>query len=365
LSLSSLVTPVLTGVIATADGKLLISGNSTTSTYQMWVARITSGGALDTTTFNSGATGGVAGIMQFAPGAAATPTARQLTSIAIYGDGEISLVGTEASSTSTANNPFMSRAYNTPYTTQQPIDLTAKPDGTNDVTLGASTTSATNLGITFFGSSGANAASAQIARAIALQNNNNIVVAIDGGAAAGTPTPSQIFLTKFDIDGVVVSGFGTAGQATVLSAYNNQYVQDMVTFTTVAGVNKAILAGYVTNTTLGSTSSLLLQYNLDTPALDTTFGGFNGNPQGIAFGDGKQINSVVQQTSGRIIAAGISKDTLGLLLGYTSAGKLDNSFGNDGYVTVAGSTALFTHAVDSLNRVVVAYTDQFMQVNVA
>jgi hypothetical protein len=259
----------------------------------------------------------------------------------------------------------MSRAYNTPYTTQQPIDLTAKPDGTNDVTLGASTTSTTDLGITFFGSSGANAASAQIARAIALQNNNNIVVAIDGGAAAGTPTPSQIFLTKFDIDGVVVSGFGTAGQATVLSAYNNQYVQDMVTFTTVAGVNKAILAGYVTNTTLGSTSSLLLQYNLDTPALDTTFGGFNGNPQGIAFGDGKQINSVVQQTSGRIIAAGISKDTLGLLLGYTSAGKLDNSFGNDGYVTVAGSTALFTHAVDSLNRVVVAYTDQFMQVNVA
>ena len=139
----------------------------------------------------------------------------------------------------------------------------------------------------------------------------------------------------------------------------------MVTFTTVAGVHKAILAGYVHNTALNSYDSLLLQYDLDAVALDSSFGGFNGNLAGIAFGDGQQINVVGRQTTGRIVAAGQSQasnpldptTSSGLLLGYTSAGKLDNSFATGGYLTQAGSTALFTQAIDTDNRLVIAYRD--------
>ena len=372
LNINISTAPTLTDLIATADGKILVAGSQGTTPFDMWVARLVNSSgayALDTSTsipvagnipFASGATG----IMQFQFTSTGSTSARALNSIAIYGDGEIAMVGTET--VSSVVTPYLSMAYDTSYTTQEAICLDSKTDGTNDITLGASSATATNLGVTFFVASATTSASGQVARAVALENDANILVAVDGGPT-NSDTESDIFLQMFTIDGTPNTNFGTNGNRTVLSStngYQNQYVRDMVTFTTTAGINKAILAGYAIDSTLGITGSLLLQYNVTTPGLDTTnFGGFDNNLAGIAFGDAQNINVVAQQSSGRIIVAGQSQDLTpgssttaqGLLLGYTAEGKLDNSFGTDGYLTVSASNALFTHAIDTDNRVVIAY----------
>ena len=360
--ISGLTSPTLTSLVTTTDGKVLVAGYQSSSN-QMWVARIVnSAGAygLDTTFAPSAS---IPGIMQFQFDTAGTVTARALNSIAIYGDGEIAMVGTETDTATSPNiNPFLAMAYNTPYIAV-PIAQDSKPIGTNDITLGASSTSATNLGVTFFGNSTGTAAAGQVARAVALENNANIVVALDGGTI-GSPTPSNIFINLFNIDGTLNTTFNTTGQQTITQIYQNQFVRDMITYTTVSGVNKAILVGYVTNTTLSITDSLVLKYNLTTAAIDTTFGGYDGNPAGVAFGDAKQAFVVGRQSTGRVIVGGLNQAGAGLLLGYTSNGKLDYSFGTNGYFT-QGTTGIYTHAIDTSNRIVVAYNDGSNNVNLA
>lgn len=350
LDISTIITstPVLTNLIATSDGNVLVSGYQAT-TSDMWVARVTVAGGLD------GTFGGADGIMTFSFDGGAS--VRNLAGIAVYGDGEIAMVGTETNGTV---NPFLAMAYNNPYVTQVDQSPDSKTIGTNDITLGASSTTSTDLGVTFFASSGADVISGQVARSIALRDDNDFVVAVDGGLSSGSSTPSDIFLQVFNIDGVADTTFGLAGSGyrTVLTTYDNQYVQDMVTFTTVAGVHKAILVGYATNTALSTTSSLLLQYNVTTPGLDSSFGGLSGSPSGIAFGNGKQANVVGLQSNGRIIVGGQSQDDKGLLLGYTANGKMDKSFGSGGYLVASStSNALYTHVIDTENRVVIAYRD--------
>jgi len=348
LAISGLSTPVLTALETSADGYIYVMGNQAT-TSGMFIARLTSATtvavALDVN-FGPGTVGSQTGIFLYAQ---ASTDADLYYGLAVRPDGRLDAFGAETLTAGTTITATMIRVYNDPYTVTVAQASDSKAVGTNDLTLGLTGAN----GITFFGSSAGNAGSAQIARAIALQDDNNIIVAMDGAEAADGTT-SQIMINKFDTDGALNLSFSTDGKATALATYSNQYVQDMVTFTTVAGVHKAIIAGYVTNTTPAITSSLLLQYNLDTAALDSTFGGFDGNEAGVAFGDGQQLFSVGRQSSGRIIAAGLSQNSLGLLLGYTSAGKLDPSFGTGGYQT-QGSTGLYTHAIDTLNRIVVAY----------
>ena len=362
--ISSLTSPTLTGLIATADGKVLVSGDQSGSN-NMWVARITSGGNLDTTTFNPNATaGGIVGVMQFNAGSAGSFISRQLNSIAIYGDGEISMVGTENNG---SNNPFMSRAYDTPYTTQQPLDLMAKAPGTVDNTFGV-TTHVLN-GITFFATSGdVNTSCNQVARAVVMQNGNDngVVVALDGLAQSDS-SGSSIYINMFDVDGLLNPNFNSdavedyiaAGQALVLNQYDNQHVNDMLTFTDINNVSKAIIAGFAQNTTPSLTGSLLIQYNLSpqaSPGLDTSFGGFNGNPAGVAFGDGHSLKTIGLQSNSRIIGAGLDSLGNGLLLGYTATGNLDQSFGQGGTFVQTSANGIYTSAIDSQDRVVIAYT---------
>ncbi|MBP6869615.1 hypothetical protein KBC04_01930 [Candidatus Babeliales bacterium] len=347
LNISSLTGPTVTNLITSADGYALVVGNIATSG---WIARITGGGALDTS-FNPAAIGGVQGIYKYAR---STLVPHLFYGLAVNADGTLGMLGYQDNTTDV---PLLVSVYDDPYTSQQAQSPDSKAVGTIDATLGAGSSNVVTDGIKFFGASG-NAASLQTARALALYDDNNIVVAIDGNSAIGAGT-SEIMINMFDNDGIANPTFGTAGSEIALSNYENQYVRDMVTFTTVAGVHKAILAGYVENSTLGTSDSLLLQYVLTPGAsgLDTSFGGFDGNPSGVAFGDGQALYSVAQQSNGRIIAAGLTQGTLtGLLLGYTANGKMDNSFANNGYQSVdTGSTGIYTHAVDTNNNIVFAY----------
>lgn len=367
--ISGLLSPNITDLVTSTDGYIFVQGNQS-STNAVWVARLTNTGQLDSANFNpegldaSGTPGaGIAGIFEYGP---ANGSSYVFSGLAVNEDATLGMLGYSVTGGSTYT-PLLVSVYNDPYVAQESQSPNAKPVGTNDLTLGVSVTAATDLGITFFGSSSADAGSGQVARSLGLYDDNNFVVAIDGNTSAGAGN-SSIMMNMFDNDGITNPEFGTAGQQTVLSLYQNQYVNDMLTFTTASNVTKAILAGYVSNSDLGSNDSLLLQYIL-TPGsqgLDTTFGGFDGNPLGVAFGDGQKLFSVAQQSTGRIVAAGLSQDNLGLLLGYTSAGKMDSSFANSGYQSVnTGSAGIYSHAIDTNNNIVFVYNNGSNAVAVA
>lgn len=368
LNIAGLVSPTLTSLIATSDGYVLCAGMQSASN-KMWVARVKDNGAggyiLDTN-FNANATyGSIQGIMQFAFDMAGSVTGRALYSIALYNNQQLAMVGIEIDSANTpTTTPFLAMANDSAtFITQELICQSSQQLGTNDLTLGASPSAAADQGVIFYASSTADATSSQKAQAVALQDDANILVAVDGGTYSGSGVPSDIFLKLFNIDGTPNTTFGSSGQQTILSMYQNQNVCDTITFTTPSGVHKAIIAGYVTNSALGSTSSLLMQYNLSTGSIDDSFGGFDSNPEGIAFGDGKQAFVVGQQSIGRIIVGGLSQNNEGLLLGYTSTGKLDPSFGVGGYLstnsasTGTGQTGIYTHAIDSQNRIIIAFNN--------
>ena len=355
----------LASLVTTADGYVLVQGNdvnSSSGASPTWVARLvsTTPGVLGGTyqldiTFNPAAIGGLAGVFKYTAGGGTTSPYHVYNAMTVNAIGVLGVLGYEQTGASTYV-PSLVQLYDDPYTTEEVQSPDSKPVGSNDLTLGVSPTSAGNLGIIFYGSSLADATYGQIARAIALQDDNNIVVAIDGGSTSGGT--SNIFIDMFDNDGILNPNFGSSGQATVLTSYQNQYVKDMVTFTPMANVHKAILAGYVSDTTLGITGSLLLQYNLTTALLDSTFGGYDGNPSGVALGDAQKAFVVGQQSLGRVVVGGITQNNLGVLLGYTSSGKLDTSFGNDGYQSSnTGATGIYTHAIDSENRVLIAYNN--------
>ena len=368
LTITGLASPELTGLIATADGKILVSGNQKTvdATNLMWIARLQDDGddayQLDST-FNPTDSdyGTIRGIMQFAFGD--NVQNRYCNSIAIYPDGTISIVGVEDSDT--IISPFMSRAYDNPYTTQENICEFAQPIGTTDATLGV--TNNVGNGI-LFAAVGSSTQLQQSAQAIALQDDQNILVACN--SQINSDSPSIIVMNMFDVDGLLSTQFNgddpqapcITGQAIVLDSYDNQYVSDMLHFS-VGDVNKAILAGYATNNALSRSNLLVMQYILDSdaPSLDTTFGGFNGDPLGVAMGNNaSQAFTLGRQSMGRIIVGGYQQALEGYIIGlvqaYTSNGLLDQSFGQSGSYLTDSNAAIYASAIDDQDRVVIAYS---------
>ena len=352
-------TPTLSSCIATSDGKILVAGSQENNA--MWVAQITSdaGQYILDPTFNANLTSGdIAGIMQFSFDQSAT--ASNLNSIAIYPGGDITMVGIQTDGTV---NPFLSRAYDAIDITEQAICQNSKPIGTNDLTFGVLNPPV--QGFEFLAITRNPALSGQTAQAIALQNDQTILVAIDGQLDPQDPQePSLIFLNVFTTQGQLDEKFegGFApGQAIVLDSYQDQYVRDMIAIKTNDGVDKAVVTGYVTNAALSSNNLLLLQYLVtpQSPGLDESFGGYNGDPLGIVIGVGQsQGHTVGQQSTGRLIVCGYNPEAqLGLIQGYTQSGLLDETFGNGGYIT-QGSTGVFVSLIDSLDRIVIAYSDE-------
>lgn len=381
-NITNLVDPVLTDFVAKEDGKLIVGGYQS-GNNPMWVARMNNGGSLDKTFGNNSS-----GILTFVI-SSSKKISRILQGLSVQNDGQLSVVGYETDGITT--DAYLVRLYLDPYQTALKKYQGASLIGTLDGTLGkvgssldakknyyAENTkigtqvsihreglrSTTEVGVTFFASPGADATYGQVAQAVALQDVNTVVVAIDGAATSGGS--SRIFINEFDVNGAPVTAFNGTGQATVPQYYQNEYVRDIVTFTTTEAVHKAILVGYVTNTTLGITNSVVWQYNLSDIGLDTTFGGLHGNPGGIAFGIGKQAHVVGTQSNGRIIVGGLDQAGNGLIIGYSSQGKLDKSFGSDGSgLFKQGTTGIYTHAIDTENRIVIAYNDGSNNVAVA
>lgn len=346
--ITGLTSPVLTDFIATLDGDVIAIGTQSGSN-PMWVARLQLTGisaiALDTA-FNP--TGTTPGLMTYS---GAGTSNHSYSACSVRPDGRLLIVGREDT------NPALIRVYNNPYVVEGAQSPNAKSIGTNDLTFGLTGAN----GISFFAFAGTNSSQGQIAQAITLQDDNNVVIALDGQVTGSTD--NCMFLNMFDVDGLPNSNFGIAGKVQLPHNYQHEHVQDLLTFTS-AGVTKAIVVGYATNATLNISGSLIMQYNLSTQAVDSAFGGLNGNATGVAFGDGMQANVVSRQAMGRIIVSGTGLHGNDVLLGYTPAGSLDQTFGLGGCMT-RGTNPIYTHVIDSINRIVIAYNDGTNKVAVA
>jgi uncharacterized delta-60 repeat protein len=163
------------------------------------------------------------------------------------------------------------------------------------------------------------------ASATALQANGQVI------AAGNTPNPltgvTQFALARFNADGSLDRSFGTNGRV----------------ITNLGGANQGILAvavqknGDIIAAGFFGTKDFALARYLPTGKLDKTFG--SNGIETVAFSGAAQINAIAIQSDGKIDVAGTADNTLGshrfTLARFTTAGKLDTSFGTNGIASTS------------------------------
>ncbi len=286
------------------DGKIVAVGNVTIgNTIQILVARYNTNGSLDTTFGTNGIVRTSVGDQDFG------------NAIAVQSDGKIIITGTTVSS----STEFLLIRYLT--------------NGNLDTTFGSA---AIGIVTTLIGS-GANA------NAIGLQSDDKIVVT----GSAVINGQSQFAIVRYINDGIndgdLDPTYGTAGIQTSIigqNALGNALV--------IQTDDKAIVGG-------STTENGLLQFTL---ARYTTSGTLDGtfDTDGVVvtpFGANARINSLALQSTGEIVAGGFSDNDFALAR-YTSTGSLDVSFNGGGTVT----TSISNNA--QVNSVVIQTTGEIV-----
>ena len=196
---------------------------------------------------------------------------------------------------------------------------------------------------TTFGSSGVAPLTNPIATVIALQSDGKILVATGFGpptelfASPNPPGSQPSALARYNSNGTLDTRFGISGQAACVASASAIAIQSDGKILVAGGIPSQLLAGG------NQTGFGVVRYNSN-GKVDNTFGkgggvitGFGGSlPVGSAF-------ALAIQSNGDIVVAGqagaISGNSLGsslfALARYTSAGKLDTSFGSNGTTTTA------------------------------
>ena len=161
-------------------------------------------------------------------------------------------------------------------------------------------------------------------RALAIQTDQKIMVA----GISYNGTDNDFALVRYNIDGTLDHSFGDNGK--VVTDINNN---DFAHAVEIQPDGKIVVAGH---TYPGANYDItLVRYNTD-GALDNSF-----SDDGIVFinvGNEDQCHSIALQEDGKIIAAGFHNngtDKDFTVVRFTSAGSLDESFGDHGIVTTA------------------------------
>ncbi|QDV70163.1 Bifunctional hemolysin/adenylate cyclase precursor [Rosistilla carotiformis] len=172
-----------------------------------------------------------------------------------------------------------------------------------------------------------------------LQADGKIVVAgsfydIDAGYSVAA-------LARYNIDGTLDTSFGTAGMVTTVVAGFSSNITEV----TVLADGKILGAGYVYDYD-GLNEIALFQFNSD-GTLDASFGAGNGYVTATGLADRSLANSMVVQSDGKILVAGIignGGDSDFAVARYNSDGTLDTSFDGDGVVNiVTGGTEAYVN----------------------
>ncbi|WP_334027961.1 delta-60 repeat domain-containing protein [Nocardia terpenica] len=196
---------------------------------------------------------------------------------------------------------------------------------------------------------------ADIANAVALQQDGKIVAA---GTSHGTDTGDNIALARYTADGKLDTGFGDGGKVSTDLGTKADHANAVA----VEPDGKIVVAGSTHDPAQGD-NFVVVRYTSD-GKLDPAFGE-NGKVSTDFGGKADAANALVLQPDGKVVAAGTSHGTdTGdniALARYTADGKLDTGFGNGGKVsTDLGTKADHANAVvlESDGKIVVAGSTQ-------
>ncbi len=295
-----------------SNGQIVVGGFAVNlgSPANFALARYNTNGTLDTNF-------GTNGIATFQPGAGTN----ELTSIAIQSNGQIVAGGY-------ISEQFALVRYNT--------------NGTLDTSFGTN-----GIVITLIsGSIQSNINS------IAIQPNGQIVAA--GFAIIGA---NEFALARYNTNGTLDTSFGTNGVVTTsISGSNFSQINSI----TMQSNGQIVAGGYATQIVSGINEFALARYNPN-GALDTSFGTNGVVTTSISGSTNNQINSVLIQSNGQIVAGGstiINGASEFVLARYNSNGTLDSSFDTNGIVitSINGSTSsgIFSIAMQSDGQIIAA-----------
>jgi uncharacterized delta-60 repeat protein len=313
------------------DGKVLVAGTSSEiDTSQLIVSRYTKAGVLDTTFGTGGAIS-----LNFNLGA---ETFNSASGLVVQSDGKILVAGT-ASSLHGPSQFALARL---------------NADGTFDSTFGTK-----GLVLTSFNNAGSNFRVDASASAVALQSDGKIVVA---GSATYTwlgkilpPSGFTLFtdfaVARYDASGHLDKGFGNGGE--VVTSFGHTvpgHGQDHASGIVVQKDGKIVVAGTaigetppfmvpVSNVAVTTSQLALARYTTD-GSLDRTFGTNGLVLTSVANALQSTAAGVVLTSDGKIVVAGTARGRF-TLARYTTAGKLDSTFGTNGIVTtvIAGTAS--------------------------
>ncbi|MCB0486041.1 MAG: hypothetical protein KDC47_07595, partial [Flavobacteriaceae bacterium] len=193
------------------------------------------------------------------------------------------------------------------------------------------------------------------ARALALDQNNKIIVA---GSAADSEGNINIALARYNSDGTLDSGFGNSGRVTTSTGNRYSYGRDVI----ITADNKIIVAGMVNVDNQAPPNFIAIRYNPN-GTIDTSFG-TNGMFEIDFYGSHDQLKAAAIDENGRIILVGIANtaddQSQGIAIArLNSDGSLDNSFGPDVNGKVFARvenrrSAAADIAIDSLGRIIIS-----------
>jgi uncharacterized delta-60 repeat protein len=266
--------------LQTSDNKIVVCGSVYQAQNDFLGVRYTTSGTLDTTFNTTGYTSTSIG------------SGAQANAVKLQSSGKIIAAGTAVIGT-----PVFALAR---YTTGGALDTG---------TFGASGIATTSISVN------------TVLNDIAIQTNDYIVAVgytFDGSS-------SYFAITRHDVNGTLDSGFGSGGIVTTVIGSSAEaqsvYIQHD---------GKIVVAGYAIIS--GASEFVVARYNTD-GTLDGSFG--TSGIVTTAIQNAAQANSVILQANGQIIAAGFSVSdfaTQFALTRYSSSGVLDSAFGTSGVV---------------------------------
>jgi uncharacterized delta-60 repeat protein len=176
-------------------------------------------------------------------------------------------------------------------------------------------------------STGINTGSGDDARAVLVQPDSKIVAV--GGA--------NFSMVRYNTDGGLDTSFGSSGKVSTSIGTSGGARAAALYPAGTANAGKIVLGGYTGKSTSGSRDFALARYNTN-GSLDTSFGSRGKTITDFA-GNWDEIDSIVLQSDGKIVVAGMTRvagsGTNGYqfaLARYTASGTLDSSFGSGGKV---------------------------------
>jgi len=197
------------------------------------------------------------------------------------------------------------------------------------------------------------------AAAIAVQSDGKILIA---SATSGLDLDTDGIIVRFNPNGTLDKTFGLVGQISSVASGGDFGLGGVAPVSSIVlqADGKFIVAGALTSKLINPpgtnrTGFGLIRYNRN-GSVDTSFGtaggiltNFGSNPNATAF-------VLAFQSNGDVIAAGQAGSSLALSR-YTSAGKLDTTFGSRGIVTTSlgsNASAISSLAIQSDGKIVAA-----------